>query len=309
MRLASLSFVLLAACGGGSDTTTPDAPAGVDVGFNKPTAVLKANMETNSTWTEIGDADLSCLNTPSADVASTVAITLTTHVRDFQTSTTVIPMASVIAFPGIDDAHPFGAPVVSDDTGKVVLTIPAGQKRIGFKMTGGSSAVDHSVTQLDTYLLFQYLDPSTAAQTDPDPIQSVSINTGNLLPALIGQDRTPGTGVIAGALRDCQHHEISNFIATVSSTKGTATALTNADTYYFSASGKIPVAHKKAESASQDGLFVVLELPVTQKAYVQMWGFVTAADLAAGTLKLISELEVPVVADTVITGSFEAVRQ
>ena len=311
MRLTSLSLVLssalVGACGGGGSTMMPDA-AIKDVGFNPPTKTLKANMEVGTTWTEIGDADLSCLNTASSDVATTTAVTLTTHVKDFQAGT-IVPKASVTVFPGIDATGAFAAPVVSDTNGQVVLTIPAGQKRLGFKMTGGSTAADGSVTQLDTYLLFQKLDPTMAAQVDPDPIQSVSNTTAMLLPALIGEQRTPGTGVVAGALRDCQRHEISNFVATVSTTSGMATPLTGAEAYYFSPSAKVPVKHTQADAGREDGLFMVIELPVAPAAYVQMWGFPTAADLAAGTLKLISELKVPVIADTVITGSFEAIRQ
>src|SRR6516165_8255858 len=78
--LISLSFV---ACGGGG--AKPDAPV-TDLGFNKPSAGLKANMEgsNSSTWTEIGPADLTCLNTPSADQATTVPVTLNTVINDFQ---------------------------------------------------------------------------------------------------------------------------------------------------------------------------------------------------------------------------------
>lgn len=313
MRLAYVSFVLFAACGGGGtdnpDMTAVDAAPAKDFGFNKPKDVLKANMETGSSWATIGDADLTCLNTTSTDAAGTVAITLNTHVHDFQNSSTVIPEAKVTIFDGIDFANPFNPAVTSATDGAVTLQIPAGHKRLGIKMAGGSTAADHSVTQLDTLLLNQYLDPSMATQTSPDPIQSVSNTTASLLPALIGQDRTPGTGVVAGALRDCQHHEISNFVATVSSTSGTATPIDGADTYYFSASAKIPVKHTMADASSQDGLFVTIQLPVVPTAYVQMWGFPTAADLASGNMVLIAELKVPVVADTVITGSFEALRK
>lgn len=306
MRLTSLSLLLFAACGGGGSSPV-DAPP-KDVGFNKPTKTLKANMETGTTWSEIGNADLSCLNTASADIATGQAVTLTTHVKDFQAGT-IIPKANVTVFPGIDAAQAFAAPVMSDTNGQVVLTIPAGQKRIGFKMAGGSSAADGSVTQLDTYLLFQYLDPAMAAQTNPDPIQSVSNTTAMLLPALIGEQRTAGTGVIAGALRDCQHHEMSNFIATVSSVSGTATALDGSEAYYFSPSAKVPVKHTQADAAREDGLFMVIQLPIAASAFVQLWGFPTQADLDAGTLKLVSELKAPVIADTVITGSFEPIRQ
>jgi hypothetical protein len=65
----------LAACGGGGDAPPADAPAAKDVGFNKPTKSLKANMEVSEdSWMEIGPADLTCLNTPSADLATTVEV-------------------------------------------------------------------------------------------------------------------------------------------------------------------------------------------------------------------------------------------
>jgi len=165
--------------------------------------------------------------------------------------------------------------------------------------------------QMSTLLLFQYLDPSAAAmtQTSPDKIQSVSNSTAATLPALIGETRTPGSGVLAGALRDCQLREMSNFVATVSSVKGQSVPLDGADAYYFSAQAGLPVHHSQQESASNDGLFMVIELPVTQTAYVQAWGYVTDADKASDHLSLISELQVPVLGDTVITGSFEPLRQ
>ncbi len=295
MRLA-LSFVLIsvtAACGGGDSTTTPDA---TDVGFNKPTATLKANMSVSSgAWTEIGDADLtSCV----ADVATTQAVTLTTTVKDFQNQTPVA-QAMVIGFPTTDTGAVFDTQT-SDGNGMLSMTIPAGTKRYGFKMTGDF---------FPTFLLNQYVDATkvdgSGNTTDPGTIQSVSNSTAALLPALIGQQRTTGTGVIAGALRDCNRHEISNFVVTVSSTSGTSTPIDGAQAFYFSLSPELPVHHKQAEAAAQNGLFMVIQLPVTTTAYVQAWGFPTAADLASGEMKLVSELAVPVLADTVVTGSFE----
>ena len=129
-----------------------------------------------------------------------------------------------------------------------------------------------------------------------------------LLPALIGQTRTQGTGVVAGALRDCQRHEISNFVVTVSSTSMTPTPIPNAQAFYFSLSPELPVHHKQAESAAANGLFMVIQLPPAATAYVQAWGYPTAADMTSGTMKLVSELAVPVVADTVVTGSFEPIH-
>jgi hypothetical protein len=293
MRLALACFLIgsLAACGSGGDddTTTADA---ADVGFNKPTGTLKANASN----AEVGDADLtSCM----PDAATTTAVKLMTTVKDFQNQTAV-PQATVTAFPTIQADAVFDTQM-SDGNGMLTVNIPVGTKRYGFKMTADG--------QFPTFLLNQYVNPTkvdgSGNTTDPSSIQSVSNSTAALLPALIGQTRTQGTGVVAGALRDCQAHEISNFVVTVSSTMTTSTPIDGAQAFYFSLSPELPVHHKQAEAAAANGLFMVIQLPPSTTAYVQAWGYPTAADMAAGTLKLVSELAVPVVADTVVTGSFE----
>ncbi|MEO6774726.1 MAG: hypothetical protein ABI467_17255 [Kofleriaceae bacterium] len=285
-----MSVWFAAACGGGGDDTTTDAA--VDVGFNLPTATLKANASD----AEVGDVDLtSCL----ADAPTTVAHTLATTVKDFQNQTAV-PQATVTGFPGIMTDAVFDTQM-SDGNGLLTINIPAGTKRYGFKMTADG--------QFPTFLLNQYVKPDAPADTtEPSSIQSVSNSTAALLPALIGQTRTPGTGVVAGAVRDCQGHEISNFVVTVSSTSMTSTPIPGAQAFYFSLSPELPVHHTQADSAAANGLFMAIQLPVTATAYVQAWGFPTAADLASGTMKLISELAVPVVGDTVVTGSFEPIH-
>ena len=310
MRL-SLTFTMIslsvAACGG-SDTT-PDA-AVKDVGFNKPAVGLKANMQSGSTWSEIGPADLTCLNTPSSDMATTVAVTLNTVIKDFQ-SGNAVPGATVTVFKDQMTDAAFDTQT-SDSSAYATFTIPTGVKRFGFKMT----TTDGST--MPTFLLNQYIEPGVALQpagSDTDPtkrmkVQSVSTSTGATLPALIGETRNPGTGVIAGALRDCQHHEMSNFVATVSSTSMTATPIDGAEAYYFSDAVDLPVHHQQQDAASKDGLFMVIQLPAAPTAYVQMWGYKTDADATAGgDMSLIAELPVPVLADTVITGSYEPLRQ
>ena len=309
MRLA-LSFTLLsltvAACGG--DSKTPDA-AVKDVGFNKPAKGVRANQQTNGAWTEIGPADLSCLGTPSADMATTVPVTLNVNVADFQ-SGNAVPNATVTAFKDVMVDAPFDTQT-SDTNAHATLTIPTGTKRFGFKMTTSD------MSTMPTFLLNQTVEPSVATQptgcsTPPCymKIQSVSASTAATLPALIGETRNAGTGVIAGAFRDCMKHEISNFVATVSSTQGTATPIAGAEAYYFSDAVDLPVHHQQQDAASKDALFMVIQLPATPSAYVQMWGYKTDADATAGgEMTLLAELPVPVVADTVITGSYEPLRQ
>lgn len=305
MRLVSfftISSLFFAACGGDDGESTPDA-GDVDIGFNLPTVTLKANEEVSEDqWMEVGDADLSCLNTPSDDVASEVEVKLTTKVTDFQTGNAV-PNATVEVFENQDYMNVEDTATSDATTAEVTLTIPAGVKRFGYRMTSSSS--------MPTFLLNQTLPSPTEPEQTVGSIQSVSNATAQTLPALIGQTRTPGTGVVAGALRDCQGREISGFIATVSSTSGSVNIVSGADTYYFDSAVGLPVHHNRQKYASADGLFMIIEIPgTTGKGYVQMWGFPTEADLAMGMagLKLVAELEVPIVPDTVITGSYEPLR-
>ncbi len=53
---------------------------------------------------------------------------------------------------------------------------------------------------------------------------------------------------------------------------------------------------------------MLIQIPVVPTAYVQAWGYVTDADVTANKLTLLSELQVPIVGDTVITASFEPLR-
>ena len=300
-RLVAISLV--AACGGSSTPAKPDA----DLGFNKPTASLKANMEVSTNnWMELGPANLSCLNTPSSDVTATVDITFNTMVLDFQSGNPV-PGVGVQVFPDIDITNPIGAGATADSTGAISIPIPMGHKRIGFKMTKTDDGT--SLSPLDTFLLNQYFDPTTATQTLPTKIQTISKATAATLPALIGETRTVGTGVAAGALRDCDVHEMSNFVTTISSTSGTPTPIVGAESFYFSDAVGLPVHHNQEDSASKDGLFMLIQVPPADTAYVQAWGYPTDADVTADNLQLISELQVPVLADTVITGSFEPLRK
>nr|HEX4316137.1 hypothetical protein [Kofleriaceae bacterium] len=301
---------MVVACGGsgGGGGGAPDA----DVGFNRPKKSLKANMETGSNqWSELGSADLSCLGTPGSDVATTVDITVQTTVADFQ-SGEANPGIAVTAFDGIDVGNEFGSAVTSDENGSAEIVIPMGHKRIGFKMHDPLANDPSSIAPFDTFLLNQYLDPTTTPQMlseNMGHIQSVSKSTGEALSATVGIIRMSGTGVAAGALRDCSHHEVSNFIVDLSSTSGTATPIDGVESFYFSDVVGLPAHHDQEDSASKDGLFMLIQAPVTTSAFVQAWGYVSDADLAANKLTLVSELEVPVLADTVITGSFDPLRQ
>lgn len=304
-RIASLGLaplLALAACGddGGGPIEPPANP-----GFTKPTTFTKANMRVSGQWQEIGAADWSCLGTPTADRASTQSIMLSGVVDDFQNGDPV-GNATVTAFPGIMTTGNSGTATSSDvaaTRGQYAMTLaqlPAGETRFGFRI--------EATGYLKTYLLNQYYDPAVATHTAN--ISGISELTANALPAFIGVTRDPAQGVLAGAFRDCQGREVSNAIATVSSTAGDAVHLEGAATYYFSAaSSSLPVRHATAPHMNKDGLFVILGLPAqSAAAYVQIWGYEDQAAVDADELTLLSELASPVEANAVITGSFEPVR-
>ena len=73
-------------------------------------------------------------------------------------------------------------------------------------------------------------------------------------------------------------------------------------------SAGLPVRHNQQPSGSKNGLFMVIELGAAPAAFVQVWGYKTDADVQSDTLTLIAELPTAVIADTVITGSYEPLR-
>lgn len=331
-RLAFTFSALLAlaagACGGGGD----DDDATGNGGFVKPAspcvaadnhpcqtgAITEAFSEINGVWTSQGPADWSCLNTPSSDTPSTTAITLTGLVDDFQTGDPV-PAVSITAFHDIDLANPI-ATGTSDDNGNYTMTLPVGVERVGFDMTAEG--------QMRTLLLNQYFDPATSDQSHD--MSSVSVLTTQALSAFIGVTRTPGRGVVAGAMRDCNDNEVANAIATV--TMAPATTFAEAvdgfawdetectrlvddaelppctQTYYFSAgSSSLPVQRSLAPYTNKDGLFMTIELPAVSGAYLQVWGFRDGDD-TAGDPALLAQIPTPVMPDVVVTFSLEPLR-
>jgi hypothetical protein len=281
-------------CGGDDADDTPDAGLG---GFAPPDVIAHAYEENDDVYTDLGEADFSCLNTATDDAATSVEVALTGTIGDFQTGDDA-PEVTAEAFKLIDWQNPF-ATATSDDDGNYAMTVPIGVTRFGFKMT--------SEDIMDTFLLNQYVEPDQAEQRLS--IDSVSILTANALPAFIGVTRTPGLGIVAGAMRDCQDREVKGTIATVSSVSGTATHLAGATTYYFSAgSTTLPVRHVQQPYTNGDGLFMTIEVPTTASAFLQVWGFISGQDPAVDELTLLAEIPTPVLEDTVVTFSLEPLR-
>lgn len=287
---APLVLVDAASDGATAIDAAVDAPPLVNPGFVTPTAVTKANSKQGGVWTELGDADWTCLGTPTADQPATTAIALTGRVTDFQTGAGV-GAASVTAFAMLTPATSLGAATSSNlaaNRGDFTMTaapLPAGVRRYGFRID--------ATGYLRSYDLGRYL-ASGAAQSIV--LAALSESTANALPAFVGVTRDPTRGMTVGRMVDCQGRAVSNAVAAISTTAGTATLPAGAETFYFSAgSTSLPVRHTQAATMNKDGLFAVLDVVPVAPAYVQVWGFRTAAELTSGTLTLLAEA--PVVAE------------
>jgi hypothetical protein len=290
-------------CGGGGDDTSdspddPDASTGGNPGFIVPPQIAMANVDGK----EVGEADWTCLGQPSDDVVTAVEINLTGTLGAFADNGDPNPGGSVQVFEGIDYQTVVDEFGPTELDGAYQLTLPAGSgPRWGFKLTADNF--------LDTFLLNQYFDPNDTEQSLT--INGISEGIASALPAIIGINRTEGTGVLAGALRDCQDREVSYVIATVSSTSGTPDHLEGAQTYYLDTGSELPVRHDQLAHTDTIGTFAVLELPVAATAYIQVWGFTEDSQVGQGAdgLQLLAELESPVLGDNVITGSIEPLRE
>jgi hypothetical protein len=300
----------------GPDTMTPDAarqdagPGPCDgvgfatfdenAGFTMPSGITQAYETIDGVWTLRGPAEWSCLCTPSDDVPTSVAVDLSGTTRDFQTGNAIDTIEV--------DAFGFGGMLIDSTTssasGMFLLSIPVGTERISFRLVDVDPV---SPEMADTYHVAQRLLPDAPAQSVD--LLGVSNLTLNSMPAMVGVARTPGLGLSSGVITDCNGYRVAGAVATVSATSGTTTHLAGADTYYFSAgSPSLPVRHTVARVTNEDGLFLVIELPPTTGAYLQVWGYVASDTPGVDPIRLLSEVRADVVGDSWVDANMEALR-
>jgi hypothetical protein len=292
---------VLGACGGGGDDMPADgavqprncSEVGGDACFEHPT--VAATLDDNTTL-----ANWAC--PPEAPATSAAPFMVSGHVNDFQEGTPLVG-ATVEAFLSATDFSV--APVATattDSTGAYSFTLPMSTpNRMAWRITHPDA--------LDTYEINDPIDVAAGDLTNIDR-NSVSQDTADALPAFIGVNRTPGLGVLAGAIRDCDREPVMHAIATISSTSSAGTNaqptfVPGAQVYYFSggASLSLPVQRTIRTDSNKDGLFVIIEIPPTsgsQTYFLQIWGFKSAADVTSNMLSLVSEFETKVVGDSVI---------
>jgi hypothetical protein len=282
--------------GGDSSQTRNCAMNGGEDCFDPPTAALMAVAD------DVEQApNFACA--PEAIMNAATPITVSGTVFDFQIGTNEIPMATVTAYYG-DITGAAAEEVTADSNGDYTIVLPAGApNRMAWKTTRPSGG-------LATYALNEENDIGMAVQTGVDR-ENVSVATANALPAFIGHARTEGLGVVAGTIQDCDGNDVKNAIGTIASAASDGNAeniefVAGAEVYYFDADSGLPVRRTSQASTNTDGLFVVIEIPPTSGSaqnYLQVWGYLSAADVAMGVagLSLLAELPTAVLGDSVIS--------
>jgi hypothetical protein len=237
-------------------------------------------------------------------MTSTQAISISGVIEDFQNNEPV-DNATIEAFDDLDFSAPVAMANAMAPDAAFTLNIPSGmaKSRMNFRMKAPN--------WLDTYALNIAVDINNPTITGMTR-NAVSVATATALPAFIGVERTEGLGVLAGVAVDCDGDELEGVIATVSSTSSKSnnaapTFVAGAQVYYFSnGDPDLPVRRTSQTSTNKDGLFVIIEIPPTSGSstyFLQTWAFTSEADVADGLdgLTLLSELESPVVGDSVIS--------
>lgn len=300
--------------GGFADAPFLDAPVNVldapgtdafpdNTGFTLPTAPTRANERVGGTWTEVGDADWTCMAAPRVEPTPSTPYLVRGTVRDFQ-STNAIGGAVLRLFDASNNV--LGSAVsesVAASRGTYQLqaaqALPPGSTRV--------MVVVEAAGARPTFSVDRYLGPAPTVSFDPI---SMSESTVQALPAFVGRSVRPGTSLVIGSIRDCRGRMVSNAAVTVSQFASVAAHVPGAETFYFSAgSNSLPVRHNVAASTNRDGRFMVLDLEALGvPGFVQVWGFRTLAELQSGTLTLLGRSPAILSPDAVTTVDTEPLR-
>jgi hypothetical protein len=290
MRLIGIGFaaMMLVACGGGGDGEQLDAglPTPQVGSAASPTAADFSCNGSRDDCTLPLYAGITCPPDPGFTVAG--------EVQDFQSKDNVVSaisptaVATVTVYATTADVlsdTPLVAPVESGSDGRYSVTIPESLTRVIFKtvMTGSK----------DTYEFNQIVAPG---ETDNHRF-SVSNATGDFINAWVGMPFDTAKGAVAGALRDCQQHEVANAVGRALDGSGGA-VIPDEQIFYFSDAAGLPVKRSKRTYSDFDGRMLFLNVPPTTSGVtIQAW--VNADGTGAAEL-LVSENVVPVVANAIV---------
>lgn len=300
-------LVFLGGCSGG-DASEGDCTG--SAAATSPSCQLVAPTEAPSTVK--GAADFSCLErvVPSAPPTQDLIVRGKTRQRlssgddddkgnvtvEVWTDQTTLSEATRVA------------KTVSDASGRYEVTIPASAWAAA---SAKGVRVAWRISAPDTVPTVEYNDPLPVAQAKPDPqdptklavegLNRITLTRSTLqtINALLGvtTDYDKSCAIVLGAVRDCKRAEVANASAGALDAKG---ALIAGPQLFFFQSG-FPALRDNQPFTSDDGLFVLLNVPVTQKSVdVRVVG-----RLNGDEQRVLSRQVLPVKSDTLLIADFD----
>lgn len=271
MRLArtfSWLSIALVSCG-------PSAPAEPDAG-GAQLEPIKAYREVEvGTRVEYQEAsiDYSCRRLATQPTPGD-PVEVTFQLRDFQEGFPVddtdvwLFSNNVIA----DECNPPSCQsFTTDRDGNATVQLPANgwyAYRVHPKM--GLSAMS------TVFAVFQYNEPAPPAAGQAVVGNSVSKATIELIPSLLGINRTDGRALVAGRIQDCAGNYVQNAIVRLYDPNGelVETGPDGPFIHYFNGEADNSLPDLDATVSSEDGLYVAIEVPVlSDEPYrVEAWG-------------------------------------
>jgi hypothetical protein len=284
--LRALVLVIVGGCGGSEDQ--PDAgllkpckEMGGSACFQLPTAPVSTR--------EGAPSALGCGFVPRPAPS---AVTFSGTVRQFGSSTKLIPNASIKLYGSADYGTPL-ATTTSDATDATYsITVPAGTDRLYGEFSGaGYLTIYPEDVRVD--LTMGDLTMFNLQLVTPDIIEGAAIPVKEIW--------DPESAVFAGTAYDCDRLIIMHAAIVVSTVQGQR-AFAPGVSVYYGAAGAAPIAISPDDRAdtNDNGAFALFHLKPGTQLYAQSWGFVDAAAQAKGEagLTLIAEHPLKVVPNT-----------
>jgi hypothetical protein len=200
------------------------------------------------------------------------------------------------------------AKTVSDASGRYEVTIPASAWA---EASSEGVRVAWRISAPDTVPTVEYNDPLPMAQAKPDAQDPTKLviegrnritltrSTLQTINALLGvtADYDRSRAIVLGAVRDCRRAEVANVSAGAHDAEG---ALIAGPQLFFFQSG-FPAMRDNQPFTSDDGLFVLLNVPVTHKSVdVRVVG-----RLNGDEQRVLSRQVLPVSSDTLLIADFD----
>lgn len=295
LRIVLLMTGLVALSGAGCDGD-PSTDAGTDAGsadgggtdagplpaLNLPP--LEAFVESTEEFVE-ATLDHSCLGTGTRPEAG-ADVDVRFELRDFQDDFAVDDV-DVWLFRDNEIGDTCDAPtcaqLTTDTAGNAMVTMPA-DGWYAYRVFPREGA-----TRGETVFgVFQYNEPAPSVSGQAVQGNSVSGTTIEIIPALLGISREPGSAIVSGRIHDCADAFIQNAVMRLYDPDGRlveqGTRSTEPSYHYFNGNASDNLPDQERQQSNSDGLYVIVQVPIVDERPYRMeaWATIDGVDTMIG---------------------------